>query len=198
MASRTLLNPRRWLLPALALGLAGCASGPSQDTAWQAEARQVAASVPPRLLTVLQAEIARGGPAGAVEVCRDKAPAMAKAASEETGWAIRRVSLKNRNPKAVPDAWERAALEDFDRRAAAGEPPAQLERVEVVNDGGRRLQRYMRALPTQDLCVQCHGTPDRISPAVAAKLTQIYPQDRAVGYRVGQIRGAITLYRPAP
>ncbi|MBK9360402.1 MAG: DUF3365 domain-containing protein [Rubrivivax sp.] len=198
MASRTLLNPRRWLLPALALGLAGCASGPSQDTAWQAEARQVAASVPPRLLTVLQAEIARGGPAGAVEVCRDKAPAMARAASEQSGWAIRRVSLRNRNPKAVPDAWERAALEDFDRRAAAGEPPAQLERVEVVNDGGRRLQRYMRALPTQDLCVQCHGTPDRISPAVAAKLTQIYPQDRAVGYRVGQIRGAITLYRPAP
>ena len=59
MASRTLLNPRRWLLPALALGLAGCASGPSQDTAWQAEARQVAASVPPRLLTGLQAEGAR-------------------------------------------------------------------------------------------------------------------------------------------
>lgn len=198
MASRTLLNPRRWLLPALALGLAGCASGPSQDTAWQAEARQVAASVPPKLLTVLQTEIARGGPAGAVEVCRDKAPAMARAASEQSGWAIRRVSLRNRNPKAVPDAWERAALEDFDRRAAAGEPPAQLERVEVVNDGGRRLQRYMRALPTQDLCVQCHGTPDRISPAVTAKLAQLYPQDRATGYQVGQIRGAITLVRPAP
>ena len=40
---------------------------------------------------------------------------MAKTASEQTGWAIRRVSLKNRNPKAVPDAWERETLEEFDR-----------------------------------------------------------------------------------
>lgn len=180
------------------MALLGCASAPAPDTAWQAEARQVASAVPPKLLAVLQTEIARGGPAGAVEVCRDKAPAMARVASEESGWAIRRVSLRNRNPKAVPDAWERTALEDFDRRAAAGEPPAQLERAEVVSDGSRRLQRYMRALPTQDLCTQCHGTPDRISPAVAAKLAQLYPQDRATGYQVGQIRGAITLVRPAP
>lgn len=200
MASRTrlILQHGRWLLPAAGFALLGCASAPAPDMAWQAEARQVASTVPPRLLAVLQAEIARGGPAGAVEVCRDKAPAMARTASQETGWSIRRVSLRNRNPKAVPDAWERAALEDFDRRAAAGVPPAQLERVEVVSDGGRRLQRYMRALPTQDLCTQCHGTPDRISPAVTAKLAQFYPQDRATGYQVGQIRGAITLLRPAP
>lgn len=183
------------LLPTL---LAGCVSAPPADMSWVPQARSVSTAVPPKLLAVLQEEIARGGPEGAIAACRDQAPALARAASEQTGWTVRRVSLRNRNPKAVPDAWERAALEDFDRRAAAGEPPAQLERVEVVNDGGRRLQRYMRALPTQDLCVQCHGTPDRISPAVAAKLTQIYPQDRAVGYRVGQIRGAITLYRPAP
>ena len=39
---------------------------------------------------------------------------MAKAASEQSGWTIKRVSLRNRNPKAVPDAWERAALEEFD------------------------------------------------------------------------------------
>lgn len=200
MASRTRLNPQplRWLLPAATVGLLGCASAPAPDTAWQAEARQVASAVPPRLLAVLQAEIARGGPAGAVEVCREKAPAMARTASEQTGWSIRRVSLRNRNPKAVPDDWERAALQDFDRRAAAGEPPVQLERAEIVSDGGRRFQRYMRALPTQDLCTQCHGTPDRVSPAVAAKLAQWYPQDRATGYQVGQIRGAITLLRPAP
>ena len=186
---------RRYLMAAL---FAAAFPATAADPAWVGEARGVAGSVPPKLLAMLVDEIAKGGPESAIAVCSEKAPQMAKAASEATGWSIRRVSLRNRNPKATPDAWERAALEDFDRRAAAGEPPAQLERVEVVNDGGRRLQRYMRALPTQDLCVQCHGTPDRISPAVAAKLTQIYPQDRAVGYRVGQIRGAITLYRPAP
>ncbi|ODU09379.1 MAG: hypothetical protein ABS84_08135 [Rubrivivax sp. SCN 71-131] len=207
MERRTRLIPlgrrQRPAVPALAAlaalaVLSGCASAPPPDKAWQGQARQVATAVPPKLLAVLQAEIARGGPAGAVEVCRDKAPAMARAASAESGWTIRRVSLRNRNPKAVPDDWERGVLEDFDRRAAAGEPAATLERAEIVSEGGRSVQRYMRALPTQEFCTQCHGTPDRISPAVAAKLAQTYPQDRATGYQVGQIRGAMTLQRPAP
>jgi hypothetical protein len=160
-----------------------------------AEARGVAMSIPPRLVTVLQEEIAKGGPEGAIEVCRVKAPQMAKEASEKTGWNIRRVSLKNRNPKAVPDAWERAVLEDFDRRAAAGENPASLEKGEVVTDGGVRTYRYMKALPTQSLCVACHGAADQISPAVKAKLGEHYPNDKATGYTPGQIRGAMTLKR---
>ena len=75
-----------------------------------------------------------------------QAPELARAASTESGWAIRRVSLKNRNPKAVPDAWERAALEDFDRRAAGGESPATIEQAEVVFVDGKETYRYMKAL----------------------------------------------------
>jgi hypothetical protein len=33
---------------------------------------------------------------------------------------------------------------------------------------------------------------------VAAQLKTLYPDDRATGYAVGQIRGAMTLSRPAP
>jgi hypothetical protein len=168
------------------------------DPAWVADARSVAMSVPPKLLSVLQEEIARSGPEGAIATCRDQAPRLARAASEQSGWNVRRVSLRNRNPKAVPDAWERAALEDFDRRAAANEPVARLERAELVQENDRAVQRYMRALPTIELCMNCHGTPDRVSPAVTARLKDLYPDDRAVGYRVGEIRGAITLRKPAP
>ncbi len=182
------------LIP-IALALAASAVAAAEDKLL-AEARSVASSVPPKLFTVLQEEIARGGPEGAIEVCRDKAPQLAREASEKTGWQIRRVSLKNRNPKAVPDAWERAVLEDFDRRAAAGADPATLERGEVVTDNGQRVYRYMKALPTQKLCTQCHGADDQLTPAVKAKLAQHYPQDRATGYAPGQIRGAMTLRRP--
>ncbi len=160
------------------------------------EARNVATGIPPKLLTVLKEEIARGGPEGAIGVCREKAPAMARAASEQTGWAIRRVSLKNRNPKAVPDAWEEAVLKDFDRRAAAGEDLMALEKGEVVADGGTQTYRYMKALPTQELCLGCHGIPEQMSPAVKATLAEFYPHDKGVGYQGGQIRGAITLKKP--
>lgn len=156
-------------------------------------ARKIAVSMPPKLLEVLDEEIQKAGPEGAIGVCREKAPAMAKALSEKSGWAIRRVSLRNRNPKAMPDAWEKSVLEDFDRRAAAGEKVMGLEKGEQVSEGDRQVYRYMKALPTQDLCLQCHGAADKISPAVQAKLKELYPDDKATGYRAGEVRGAITL-----
>ncbi len=168
----------------------------AQDPDWVAGARQVASSVPPKLLAVLSEEIAKSGPDGAIGVCRDKAPQMAKAASEQSGWAVRRVSLRNRNPRAVPDAWEREALEEFDRRAAAGENPATLEKAAVVKVDGKEHYRYMKALPVQPLCLGCHGQAEQLSPAVREKLGALYPDDKAVGYRQGEIRGAMTLRKP--
>ena len=180
----------------LALSITAAPTFAAEDAKLLEESRGVASGIPPKLLSVLDEEIKKSGPEGAIGVCREKAPAMAKAASEKSGWAIRRVSLKHRNPKAVPDAWEEAVLKDFDKRSAAGEKPTGLERGEVVMDGDKKVYRYMKALPTQDLCLQCHGTPDRVSPAVQAKLKELYPDDKAVGYHAAEIRGAITLKKP--
>jgi len=180
--------------------IAGCAAPPPAQVAappgYLDEARGIAATVPVNLLTVLTAELNRSGPAGAIEVCRDKAPEMARAASQRTGWGVRRASLKNRNPDGVPDAWERAALERFDAQAAAGVAGSTLETYQVVSEDGKPYFRYAKALPTQALCVQCHGAADKLSEPVKAKLQALYPNDRATGYEPGQIRGALFLKKP--
>lgn len=165
----------------------------ADEAPWVGEARKIASAMPPKLLGVLKEEIHNGGPESAISVCREKAPQMAKAASEQSGWNIRRVSLKNRNPKATPDAWENAVLEEFDRRAASGENPISLEKSEVVTEGDHKTQRYMKALPTQDLCLSCHGATEAMTAAVREQLSKHYPDDKATGYAAGQIRGAITL-----
>lgn len=157
------------------------------------EAREIPKKMQPKLLEVLQAEVKESGHAGAISVCRDKAPQMAKALSEQTGWAIRRVSLKNRNPKAVPDAWEQAVLQDFEQRLAAGEDPAKIDKGELVDTNGQKTYRYMKALPTQELCLFCHGQTNKLAPGVAVKLQELYPDDKATGYSEKQIRGAITV-----
>ena len=163
------------------------------DDALSGEARKVATTLPPKLLAALQEEIAKSGPEGAIPICRDMAPKMAGEISQQTGWKIKRVSLKTRNDvRATPDAWEKAALEDFDKRAAAGEPPAQLEKGEQVGNE----YRFVKALPVQPLCLQCHGPADQISSAVKSVLGQHYPNDHATGYSVGQIRGAICVRKP--
>lgn len=190
----------------LGLGIlfAGCSSVDSvkvvdnqnSNNALLEDARKVGATVPPKLVSVLTAEIAKNGLASAVEVCNTKAPQMAKNASAETGWAIKRVSLRNRNPQAVPDAWERAALEEFDSRAAAGESPATLEKSTLVEQDGKKEFRYVKALPAQAMCLGCHGTADKIPADVATKIKALYPEDKATGYAAGHIRGAITLRKP--
>lgn len=174
-------------------------AGPdTPEPAWVSGARNVSTSVPPRLLAVLVAAIQKSGPAEAISTCKDEAPKMARAASEQTGWQVRRVSLGNRNPKAAPDAWERKSLEAFDRSQAAGADVSQLERWEVVTENGQSVRRYMRALPTQPLCLQCHGSADKLGSGVVERLSQLYPNDRGTGYAVGQIRGAMTLRQPVP
>lgn len=177
----------------LSIAMLASLSALADEAPWLGDARKVASSVPPKLLQVLTDEIAKGGPESAIGVCNEKAPQMAKTASEQTGWAIRRVSLRPRNPKAVPDAWERAALEDFDRRAAAGESPATLEKWDTVTSADKKEMRYMKALPVQQICVACHGAPDQLDPKVKLKLQTLYPADQGVGYAVGQIRGAMTI-----
>ena len=168
----------------------------ASDVQWLDEAREIPKKMVPRLLEVLQDEILKSGHVGAIGVCRDKAPLMAKGLSEQTGWAIRRISLKNRNPKAVPDAWEQAVLQEFERRLAAGEDPAKIDKGERVSIDGQPVYRYMKALPTQELCLDCHGKTDALAPGVAAKLKELYPDDKAIGYGEQQIRGAITAKKP--
>jgi hypothetical protein len=163
------------------------------DDAILGEARKVATTLPPKLLAALQEEISKSGPEGAISICKDMAPKMAGEISLQTGWKIKRVSLKTRNDtRANPDAWEKTALEDFDKRAAAGEPPAQLEKGENVGNE----YRFVKALPVQQLCLSCHGPAEQLSPAVKSALSLQYPNDRAIGYSVGQIRGAISVRKP--
>ena len=178
--------------------LASCATTVEPPKAQLDEARAIAARVPANLLAVLSTELQSKGPAGAIEVCRVKAPEMARNASAQTGWQIRRASLRNRNPMGVPDGWERAALEYFDASRAAGAAAPTLERAEVVTEGGRQWIRYAKALPTQPLCVQCHGPVEQLGPGVREKLATLYPNDRATGYTPGEIRGALFMKKPLP
>ena len=165
----------------------------ANDAALLAEARKVSMMLPPKLLVALKEEMSKSGPEVAIPACKDMAPKMAGEISQQTGWKIKRVSLKARNDaRAIPDAWEKAALEDFDKRATAGEPPEKLEKGEKVGSE----YRFVKALPVQPLCLSCHGSAEQISPAVKSVLGKHYPNDLATGYSVGQIRGVISVRKP--
>jgi hypothetical protein len=142
----------------------------------------------------LQAAMQEGGPVNAVSVCNLTAPAIASTYSARNGWDVGRTSLKLRNPDNAPDAWERSVLEDFETRKLAGEDPARMEFYEVVRENGVTELRYMKAIPTAGLCLACHG--EQVDSITKARLETLYPEDQALGYQAGDIRGAFTITQP--
>lgn len=177
----------------LALGWQVCAYAQSTDELLAAS-RAASGQLIQQLGKELKQALAAGGPENAIGVCKDVAPRIAAQLSRDSGARVARVSLKTRNPLlGTPDAWEQGVLADFDRRAAAGERPETLEYAETVSEPQGRYYRYMKAIAVQPLCLACHGTAQTISAAVRERLAADYPHDRATGYSVGQIRGAVTV-----
>lgn len=180
---------------AVALVASGIARAEDLDTA-TSQARQWATQLVQQTGAALKKELAATGPEGAIGVCKQVAPEIAGNLSRANGVRLARVSLKVRNAVlGHADAWEQAVLADFDRRAASGEKPETLEHAEFVSEPAGRYFRYMKAIPVQPMCLACHGTSEALAPAIAAKLAAEYPKDRATGYSVGQIRGAVTVKR---
>lgn len=178
--------------------LAACATGPTaeQRTQYTTEARAAVNQTLQTLGSELKKAMQEGGPVNAITVCKDRAPKIAAAVSEQHGVKLRRVTTRNRNPKSVPDAWETKVLQDFEQRLAKGEAAASLEYSEVVKDGDSHTFRYMKGLVVQEVCMTCHGTRETIPDAVKAKLAEEYPNDQATGYLPNMLRGAASLKKP--
>jgi len=180
-----------------------------------AKSRAVIQKMMVNMKGMLMAEIKKGGPESAIQVCSKKAPmAMAKV-MKQTGWTkVARTSLRIRNPGNTPDAWELGVLKRFEERKAQGESVAKMEYAEIVSSGvtdgsggnvrstygsvnaagGKKEFRYMKAIGTAKPCLNCHGA--KVKPAVEAKLKELYPDDKARGFKVGDIRGAFTFIQP--
>ena len=162
------------------------------DTAERVErSREVVERFMSELRAELQSALAGGGPANAIQVCSKKAPAIAQALSEQTGWSIGRTSLKVRNPHNAPDRWERDVLERFERWKAEGRDVQDLEHYEGIEIEGERVFRYMKAISTGGACLVCHGKT--LPEEVRTELDALYPGDQARGFGVGDLRGAFTI-----
>lgn len=163
-----------------------------------ADANDEAKALVKQFATSLKAELSSamksGGPITAVEVCQEKAPAIAAELSEQSGWEVGRTSLKTRNPNNAPDAWETEVLEQFESRKGNGEDVETMAYSAVVEDDGTKHYRFMKAIPTASVCLTCHGT--NIDPDLAKVIDEAYPDDQARGYLGGDIRGAFTLSKP--
>jgi len=171
--------------------------GPARNESAMQETRDIAAAMLKELSQTLKAAMAEGGPVNAIGVCKTKAPEIAMSLSMKHQVQVSRVGTRARNPDmGVPNEWQTKALEKFQSRLAGGDKPYDIEYVEVVKTGAYDLElRYAKPIVLQPMCTACHGTPEQISPEVKEKLSKLYPNDKAVNYKPGDLRGAVIVTR---
>lgn len=156
-----------------------------EDTAYKTTIKYARA-----LKTTMRSAIAEGGFLQAVAACQNNAPGIL-ADFQEDGWDVSRTSLKFRNAKNAPDDWEKRILKEFEQDKENGAPFKELVHSEIVEENGERVYRFMKAIPAKSMCLTCHGS--NVGPSLAATIKWKYPKDKAMNFRVDDIRGAFTL-----
>ncbi|OZB35480.1 MAG: hypothetical protein B7X44_09805 [Halothiobacillus sp. 15-55-196] len=141
------------------------------------------------LKAALQTAMKAGGPMAAIPVCHTQAPQIAAQVGKKYDLEIHRTSLK---PRAIaPQPWEKTVLEQFEVEKDAGKPIGKIVWHKTVDENGQKELRLMKAIPTGEVCLTCHGT--NVAPAVLSKIKSLYPNDEATGYKLGDIRGAFSV-----
>ena len=81
---------------------------------------------------------------------------------------IKRISLKYRNLKNKPTKFKK-----------------------VLSGKEFNTLLYIKAIPTKGVCLNCHG--QNIDKDVQAEILSKYPNDNAIGFKLGDIRGAFSV-----
>lgn len=174
--------------------LMGMAAQAQDMGALKAEGKQVIMQLGGSLKKELKAAVKSQGAPHALAVCNGRAPEITEKVTLESGWSISRSSHKLRNPANAPDPYTAAAIEEFLARVANGEDVKTMAKAEIIEKNGVKTFRMVKAIPTGKQCLACHGGAE-VSEAVEARLKELYPQDMARGFKVGDMRGVFTLMK---
>ena len=137
------------------------------------------------LQTALLGAIENEGLVGAVEYCNANAYVIVKTLEDSLDVKIKRVSQKPRNPLDEPDSVEGMILEAY---AYDFSPTNAVNQILEFDD--KTLIFTQPIAIANGLCLNCHGTPgEQVNDEVLAVIQSKYPDDKALGYSLGELRG---------
>ncbi|MCK0125634.1 DUF3365 domain-containing protein [Gelidibacter sp. F2691] len=132
----------------------------------------------------LMTAIKNSGTAGALAFCNQKAYPLTDSMGVLQKATLKRVTDKPRNPTNQANAIELEHVETFKQVIANNELPNP-----IVEDVDGKIKVFYPIL-TNQMCLQCHGKPNKdIEASTLSKLTILYPEDKAIGYGLNEVRG---------
>ena len=175
--------------------LAGPAASMTEGERALLKGRAAASTLRDSVREKLVASMKGSGPEGAMKVCSYQAQALTREVGEKQGVRVGRTSLKLRNPKNAPDAWERQVMARLQEQAVVGILPDEV--FEAAELGGKKVFRYAMPLNIGPVCIGCHGNPSQVTEEVRGMLKERYPSDQATGYKLGEFCGIVTAVVPS-
>ncbi len=146
------------------------------------------------LMTALQNAISDHGVTGAISFCNLNALPILAEVSDQYGVEIRRVSENYRNPEDQPRPDEKEILAAYTYNTEKGfsnEP-----NIQKIQNGEVLLFTKAIVIPS-NLCLNCHGELGKhINSETTAALEKLYPEDKATGHKIGDLRGIWSLRIP--
>ena len=111
----------------------------------------------------------------------------------EKGFAIKRVSLRPRNKNNYPNLYEKEILKKFNKLSLKDNKKLVLEHSEIIKDKNNNKFVYVKAIRIKEVCLNCHGS--NINDDLKKEIEKLYPDDKAINYKLNDIRGAFVMYR---
>lgn len=139
------------------------------------------------LISTLQEAIAEKGVSEAIEFCNVEALPILQEVSEKYNVQVRRASFDYRNPEDAPRDYEAGILDTYVynmENNLESEP-----NVQKFENGDILLYTKAIKIPSA-LCLNCHGEPGKeVAQETLNKIDELYPEDKAKGHKIGDLRG---------
>ncbi len=137
------------------------------------------------LVTRLQKYVKKDGAEAAVGFCKKEAMKITDSLSQSFGVTIRRLAKKYRNPENETHGTETRLYKQYILNWLAGQP---LKAVILPDSLGHPV--FYSPIKVKHFCLICHGEPGKtMNAGLAEKIKKYYPNDKATGFKVGELRG---------
>ena len=153
---------------------------------------EIVKSASEKLSGTLMSKMKEGGALEAIGFCNQSALPITKKMAAYHGVEIKRTSLKIRNPENLPNEEELKVLHYYEDKLSEGKT---LNPLVSLDPSGK--PNYYAPIRVEQKCLMCHGTPKQeLSSSIDSILKVKYPEDLAVRYREGDLRGIWSISFP--
>lgn len=139
----------------------------------------------------LKREMEAGGPVAAAKFCSEHAFPLTHEVGAAIGpnVSVKRISLKERNPANAPERREKAVLQSLQ---TLKENNVVLPEYLVEQVDADTYKFYKPLSINKPVCLKCHGDIGG-NAALVGYIEKLYPGDKAIGYQMNDLRGAIVV-----